>query len=80
MRPRMTAAAALVVVSSALSAQQQTRSDLIPNYTYTVVKTYPHDRRAFTQGLQYLDGFLYEGTGQNGESTKIGRASCRERV
>jgi glutaminyl-peptide cyclotransferase len=36
---------------------------------YTVVRTYPHDRDAFTQGLQYLDGFLYEGTGLNGRSS-----------
>ena len=35
---------------------------------YRVVKVYPHDRQAFTQGLQYVDGFLYEGTGQNGQS------------
>ncbi len=35
---------------------------------YKIVKTYPHDRQAFTQGLQYVDGFLYEGTGQNGQS------------
>jgi len=65
---REVAAAALVAVSSALGAQQ-TNKGTLPNYTYTVVKTYPHDRRAFTQGLQYLDGFLYEGTGLNGQST-----------
>jgi glutaminyl-peptide cyclotransferase len=41
----------------------------IPVYRYTVVKSYPHDRQAFTQGLVYLNGFLYEGTGQLGEST-----------
>jgi glutamine cyclotransferase len=35
---------------------------------YQIVKTYPHDRGAFTQGLQYVDGVLYEGTGQNGQS------------
>ncbi len=35
---------------------------------YRVVKVYPHDRQAFTQGLQYVDGVLYEGTGQNGQS------------
>lgn len=35
----------------------------VPTYTYRVVKTYPHDRRAFTQGLVYIDGALYEGTG-----------------
>jgi len=32
-------------------------------YTFRVVKTYPHDRNAFTQGLEYRDGVLYEGTG-----------------
>lgn len=36
---------------------------------YQVVKTYPHDRSAFTQGLEYHNGFLYEGTGLNGRST-----------
>jgi len=40
-----------------------------PVYGYTVVRTYPHDRTAFTQGLQFVDGFLYEGTGLNGRST-----------
>ena len=41
----------------------------IPMYTYQVVSVYPHDPTAFTQGLQYVDGFLYEGTGQNGHSS-----------
>ena len=36
---------------------------------YEVVRTYPHDPKAFTQGLFYLDGFLYEGTGMHGESS-----------
>lgn len=40
-----------------------------PLYSYRVVRTYPHDRDAFTQGLQYLDGFFYEGTGLNGRSS-----------
>jgi len=35
---------------------------------YTVVKSYPHDPKAFTQGLEYFDGFLYEGTGMKGAS------------
>lgn len=34
-------------------------------YTYDVVKTYPHDPNAFTEGLYYKDGFLYESTGEN---------------
>lgn len=39
-----------------------------PTYSYRVVQSYPHDRRAFTQGLIYRDGFLYEGTGMTGQS------------
>lgn len=39
-----------------------------PVYGYEVVNSYPHNPRSFTQGLQYLDGTLYEGTGQNGDS------------
>lgn len=35
---------------------------------YQIVKTYPHDPKAFTQGLVYRDGYLYEGTGQYGSS------------
>ena len=34
-----------------------------PEYAYEVVKTYNHDPQAFTQGLIYHDGSLYEGTG-----------------
>ena len=41
----------------------------VPLYTYRIVRTYPHDPNAFTQGLQFLDGVLYEGTGLNGRSS-----------
>ena len=40
-----------------------------PESTYRVVHVYPHDPTAFTQGLFFLDGFLYEGTGLYGSST-----------
>lgn len=40
-----------------------------PVYSYRVVATYPHDPGAFTQGLLWLDGHLYESTGQIGQST-----------
>ena len=40
-----------------------------PTYTYRVINTYPHDPAAFTQGLIFVDGELYEGTGRWGEST-----------
>jgi glutaminyl-peptide cyclotransferase len=41
----------------------------IPVYGFTVKNAYPHDPRAFTQGLFYKDGFLYESTGRNGQSS-----------
>ncbi len=40
-----------------------------PVSRYRVVHAYPHDPMAFTQGLIYLDGFLYESTGLNGRSS-----------
>ncbi|MGH9742471.1 MAG: glutaminyl-peptide cyclotransferase, partial [Candidatus Acidiferrum sp.] len=40
----------------------------IPISSATVVKTFPHDPKAFTQGLEYYDGFLYESTGLKGKS------------
>lgn len=41
----------------------------IPTYDFKVVHSYPHDQQAFTQGLLYRDGFLYESTGLNGKSS-----------
>ncbi len=41
----------------------------VRNYTYRVINTYPHDSRAFTQGLFFADGYLYEGTGLYGRSS-----------
>jgi len=40
-----------------------------PRYAYDVVNVYPHDENAFTQGLVFEDGFLYEGTGLYGNSS-----------
>ena len=41
----------------------------VPLYGINVVNSYPHDTAAFTQGLIYLDGHIYEGTGQRGASS-----------
>lgn len=41
----------------------------LTKYTYQVVALYPHDSRAFTQGLIFHEGFLYESTGLYGESS-----------
>src|ERR1043166_3599141 len=46
-----------------------TPSGPAPVYTYDVVKTYPHDPNAFTEGLYYKDGFLYESTGEEKHSS-----------
>lgn len=42
---------------------------LRPDDTYQIVHIYPHDPKAFTQGLLYVDGRLYESTGLNGRSS-----------
>ncbi len=39
-----------------------------PHFGYTVVHQWPHDPKAFTEGLMYLDGILLESTGINGQS------------
>jgi len=49
--------------------ETSTNSNVIPVYTYKVINTYPHDRSAFTEGLVFEDGVLYEGTGLHGHST-----------
>lgn len=40
-----------------------------PEYTFKVVHVFPHDPAAYTQGLVYHNGFLYEGTGLQGRSS-----------
>ena len=40
-----------------------------PEYTYKIIHVFPHDPDAYTQGLVYHNGFLYEGTGINGRSS-----------
>jgi glutamine cyclotransferase len=45
------------------------RSAPAPVSGYEVVRTYPHDSLAFTQGLVFHEGFLYEGTGLTGQSS-----------
>ena len=56
----------LAALFAAVSSQAQNG---VSFYGYNVVNTYPHDINAFTQGLVYREGFLYEGTGKNGQST-----------
>jgi glutamine cyclotransferase len=57
------------LVISSCSPQPQAASQPITIYTYQIVNTYAHDRNAFTQGLAFDNGLLYEGTGQYGNSS-----------
>jgi glutamine cyclotransferase len=50
-------------------AARSTSSGSIPVYGYELMNTFPHDPNAFTQGLIYHNGFLYEGTGLYGGSS-----------
>ena len=51
------------------SIPSQTTTATVTHYTYSILNTYPHDTNAFTEGLFYADGFLYESTGLNGASS-----------
>ena len=59
---RLRIACGLLVAGFAAAAQT-------PEYTYQVVHVYPHDPNAFTQGLEFRAGYLYEGTGLKGRSS-----------
>jgi len=48
---------------------QMTAPARVPTYTYEVINVYPHDTGAFTQGLVFHQGALYESTGLNGSSS-----------
>ena len=55
------------VTLSAFSLPRQLREgSAAPVARYEIKHSYPHDPKAFTQGLEYVGGFLYEGTGLNG--------------
>ena len=63
--------AAVFAALGSRAAQRQTAPESAPAGArgFTVVREYPHDPHAFTQGLIYRDGFLYESTGPTGRSS-----------
>lgn len=61
LKPLATLAFATLVAGAAQAA--------VPVYGYVVKNAYPHDPKAFTQGLFFRDGHLYETTGRNGTSS-----------
>jgi glutaminyl-peptide cyclotransferase len=63
------AAAVWCAVSGACRPADELAPSAIPVYSYEVVQSFPHDPGAFTQGLQYHEGYLYETTGLHGRST-----------
>ncbi len=61
-------AAGGVASDSLADSSSGTASARTPTYSYQVVQSYPHDPKAFTQGLQWFDNRMFESTGQVGES------------
>lgn len=61
--------AAMIVPAMFQSNATAQRRAAAPVYGYQVVNVYPHDREAFTQGLIYRDGVLFESTGLKGRSS-----------
>jgi glutamine cyclotransferase len=60
---------ALFLLVAATAGGQSSRIKSPPQYTFKVVRQFPHDPAAFIQGLAYQDGFFYEGTGLTGRSS-----------
>lgn len=61
---------ALVLSATILVPQNAGPADItLHYYTYDIVNVYPHDKNAFTQGLAYENGIMYESTGLYGQST-----------
>ena len=63
------AAAFALATAAPARAASASASAAIPVYGYKVVHTYPHDLNAFTEGLFFENGYLYESTGLDGHST-----------
>jgi len=55
--------------NSSSQTEQKKTGQSISSYTYSIVNIFPHDDKAFTQGLVFDEGILYEGTGLNGSSS-----------
>jgi glutamine cyclotransferase len=69
MTPRLHATRLVALLLTFLVVSSAAPAEPTPLYTYRVVRVHPHDAKAFTQGLAFDGGFLYEGTGLYGHST-----------
>lgn len=64
------ATAFLLILASPAAAQNSAEHwQRVEQWTVKVLASHPHDRRAYTQGLLWHDGALYESTGQHGRSS-----------
>ncbi|MEZ5491108.1 MAG: glutaminyl-peptide cyclotransferase [Gammaproteobacteria bacterium] len=57
----------VVLIAPVLLVAQDSTSQT-PVYGYEVINRFPHDPTAYTQGLRFFDGMMYEGTGRRGQS------------
>lgn len=65
----LTVAIGALFAAVLLANAENASNPCVPIYGYKVISIYPHDTEAFTEGLIYDKGVLYESTGREGEST-----------
>ena len=76
MRSFTTALMASVLLASAFAAGPATA----PTSGYQIVQKFPHSTTSYTEGLLFLDGQFYEGTGENGHSALLAVAPSTGKV
>ncbi len=65
----LTSLSCVGMMSGKRSVETKEKPTITPTeYSYIVKRSYPHSTQSYTQGLQYIDGELWEGTGLNGFS------------
>ncbi len=59
----------VIIIATTLNSINFVHDDSVPIYAYEILRTFPHDPTAYTQGLAFDNGYLYEGTGLLGRSS-----------
>ena len=69
----------VVLLSGTVSQPTAQRAGGAPTWRHEVVRSFPHDPDAFTQGLLVRDGYFYESTGRKGSSSlrKVAKKGAR---
>jgi glutamine cyclotransferase len=68
MNKKVAVAITFVLITFVIFSYQRNTEKFHEFYCFQVVNIYPHDPTAFTQGLEFFNGYLYEGTGLYGDS------------